>query len=62
MQESRSIVALKIMPKNIAAALKELKDMLLNAPRRPNVVEAEAGAKEKLVLLNPDSVPALVST
>jgi len=50
------------MPKNIAAALKELKDMLLNAPRRPNVVEAEAGAKEKLVLLNPDCVPALVST
>jgi tRNA (guanine37-N1)-methyltransferase len=58
MQESRSVVALKTNPKNIAAALKELKDLLLNQPRRPNVVEAGGESKEKLVLLNPALVPS----
>ena len=35
--------------------------MLLNQARRPNVVAAGDGAKEKLVLLNPEHVPALDS-
>ena len=48
-------------PQCIAAALKELKDVLLNQARRPNVVAAGEGVKEKLVLLNPEHVPALDS-
>jgi len=65
MQESRTVVALKTLPKNIAAALKDLKDVLLNQPRRPNVVQAGEESKEKLILLNPalvsscDQIPAV---
>lgn len=57
MHESLSVVALKTNPKNIASALKDLKDLLLNQPRRPNVVEAGGETKEKLILLNPALVP-----
>ena len=61
MKESRKVIALKIMPRNIAVALKELKDFLLNQARRPNVVEAGGDSKEKLILLSPDAATSLVS-
>ena len=61
LEESRGVVALRIAPRSIAAALKELKDFLLNQPRRPNVVEAGGNTKEKLVLFHPDAVPSLES-